>query len=353
MRTDSEVWMRSVFAVVVLGAPLIASACNRGDAQEIRPEETLSVRVTDVTEEDVTTSIVATGTLGPKEEIALAFKVGGVVADIEVDAGAQARAGQTLARLDTREIDAAVTRARSASQKAERDVARAKRLYADSVVTLVQYQDAETAAEVARADLEAAEFNRRYATIVAPGAGVILRRSAEPGELVSPGTEILALGSRRRGSVVRVGLPDRDALRVRKGDSATVRFDAVPDRGFRGIVSEIGAAAQAGTGTYAVEMAVAGVSDLAAGLVGHVEIHPASVMRAAMVPIEALLEADGDAATVFVLNGDATRAVRRRVTIGTLMGDRVAVLNGLDAGARVVIAGAAYLDDGVRVRVVQ
>ena len=67
-----------------------------------------------------------------------------MISRIAVDAGATVAAGQLLAALDPREIDAAVTRAESAAEKAERDLARARRLYTDSVFTLSQFQDAET-----------------------------------------------------------------------------------------------------------------------------------------------------------------------------------------------------------------
>src|SRR5690606_286500 len=139
-----------------------------------------------------------------------------------------------------------------------------------------QLEDTETAAEVARADLASAAFNRRYAVIVAPAAGVVLGRSAESGETVAPGAAVLVFGSRARGSVVRVGLADRDRVRVQVGDAARVRFDALPGRAFDGRVSEIGAAAQAGTGTYAVEIAVPNAQGLASGLIGAVEIRPAA-----------------------------------------------------------------------------
>jgi RND family efflux transporter MFP subunit len=221
------------------------------------------------------------------------------------------------------------------------------------VIALAQLQDAETAAELARADLDAATFNRRYASIVAASAGVILSRSAEPGEMVSPGAEILVLGSRARGTVFRAGLSDRDVVRIAHGDGATVEFDAVPGRTFEGTVTEIGSAARAGTGTYTVEVSIRDGRGLAAGLVGTVRIEPRQGLRATMVPIEAVLEADGDAATVFVLSGDGGTVERRRIRLARLDGGRVAVVAGLAAGERVITEGAAYLDDGAKVRVVQ
>jgi RND family efflux transporter MFP subunit len=344
--------IRIVFPIVALA---VAAACGgpAGASQDPGNGEPVAVRVAPVLAEEVTRPVVATGTLGPKEEIALSFKIGGVVARIAVDAGERVRAGQRLAALDLREIEAAVARAGSAAEKAERDLARARRLYADSVVTLAQLQDAETAADVARADLAAARFDRRYAVILAPADGVVLRRDGEPGETVAPGSPVLVLGSRARGAVVRVGLADRDVIRVRLGDPAVVRFDALPDRRFDGTVTEIGAAAEPGTGTYEVEIAVPGAGALAAGLVGQVEIRPAARSRVFVVPIEAMIEADGDEATVFALSTDGARAERRRVTVAFLAGDRVAVSAGLEDVGAVLTDGAAYLDDGAAVRVIR
>ena len=326
-------------------ALLAACAGARGD--ELPAKNATLVGAARVTLDSVAPPVVATGTLAPKDEIALSFKIGGVVSQVLVDGGSTVRAGTILASLELREIDAAVTRAQSAADKAERDLARAKRLYADSVVTLAQLQDAETGANVARADLETARFNRQYAIIVAPAAGVVLQRQKQPGELVSPGETVLQFGSAARGTVLRVGLADRDVVRVQRGDPATVRFDALPERDFAGTVGEIAAAADPMTGTYRVEVRLPGATGLASGLVGHVEIRPKAVRPVMLVPIEALVEADGSHGIVFVMQGG--RAERREVTIAFLDGAQVALAAGLAAGDQVITTGAAYLENGTAV----
>src|SRR5919108_2826806 len=147
-------------------ASIALAACGGSDGQEVDAVAVpIAVRSAPVTNAMVARPIVAAGTVAPKDEISLSFKIGGVIERIAVDPGDVVRAGQVLAPLDLREIDAGLTKARSAAEKAERDLARARRLYADSVVTLAQLQDAETAAELARADRDAAAFNRRYAVI--------------------------------------------------------------------------------------------------------------------------------------------------------------------------------------------
>lgn len=299
-----------------------------------------------------TSVITATGTFVSRDEIPLGFKIGGVVMRVLVDEGATVQRGQILAALDLREIDAAVAKAQVAADKALRDHGRAQRLAADSVATLAQLQDATSALDAARADLATARMNRDYAVIVAPEAGSILQRLVTPGTTVSPGTPMFVLGGARRGRVLRAGLPDHEALRVNPGDAATVTFAAVPGRTFPGKVVLVGRAADPRTGTYNVEVAITGADALPSGLVGTLQVTVKSTGVASTVPVEALLEADADLATVLTAHRDADgqlRATATRVRIGRLTGDRVAV-NGVADGVFVVARGATMVTPGAVLR---
>jgi len=328
------------------------AACTNSDAKQAAPATVRAVRTVPVVYDSTAQPVTGTGVLAARDEVQLGFKIGGIVAQIAVREGQTVARGQAIATLNLREIDAQVAKATSAAAKAERDAERARSLYRDSVVTLAQMQDATTALEVARADLETARFNRQYATIVAPTGGTVLRRHAEPGELVTPGAAIVTLASGAGGRVFRVGLTDRDLMRVRLGQQATVRFDALPDSTFTGTVREVAAAATAGAGTYAVEIALPAAASLATGLVGRAEIHTSDGERTALVPIAAIVEADGERATVFVVDSTPPRARRVSVAITHVRGDRVGVRGALAGAVNVVSEGSAYLDDGMAVKVV-
>lgn len=341
----------SLILLSLLALPI--NACTNSKAATPVVKAPVAVRVGPVRVERMASPIGATGTLAPKDGVDLSFKVGGVVARVLAEDGARVRKGQLLAALDLGEIDPAVTRAEAAADKADRDFRRVQRLYADSVATLAQLQDAGTARDAALAERDAARFNRTHALIVAPAGGVVLQRFAEPGEVVSPGTPVFAFGSGARGQVVRVGLADRDLVRVRLGDRAEVRFDALPDRVFTGSVTEIGAAADAATGTYGVEVALTGAGQLASGLVASVEIHPRAAAEVALVPIEALVEGNGDRASVYTLDAAGRHAERRAVRLAFIAGDLAAIRSGLEGVRRVVTEGAGRLDAGDIVEVLK
>jgi multidrug efflux system membrane fusion protein len=336
--------------LLVAAATLTACGGSSDDLSTTTDDGVTAVRLAAVTTDTVRVPITATGSVGARDVVTLSFKIGGIVAAIGVDEGDRARRGTVLARLDTREIDALVAKARAALDKALRDSARVARLYTDSVATLAQWQDASTGVAVARADLAAAQVNQEYAVITAPDDGAILKRWVTPGALVSIGAPVLTLGGAGRGIVFRAGLADRDAVRVRVGDSATVRFDAYPGQVWRGRVSQRSAAADPRSGTYAVEVTLQDAGALPDGLVGVLTLQPRDVVTGRVVPLAALLEGDGDQAAVYSVASD--RAVRHAVRVGPFVGaDRVVVL-GLDTVDAVVVAGAPYLTPGAPVRIV-
>jgi RND family efflux transporter MFP subunit len=349
-------------AVAVVVAGLVVSVVVIGCARRHQAEgqagsaPEVLVRTAAVLDTVMAQPVRATGTLTSKEEVPLSFKVGGVVARIEVEEGQSVPAGRRLAVLELPEIDAAVAKAQAGADKADRDLARARALYADSVITRELLENAETGREVASNDLAIARFNLRYATIVAPSAGIVLRRLAEPGQLVGPGTPVLYFGAASKGEVVRVGLTDRDVVRLGVDDPADVTFDAYPGRTWSGRVARLGAAAAPGAGTYEVEIRLdepvtgeTGAAGLASGLVGDVSIRPARAQQVRMVPVLSLLEGDGERAYVWSL--DPAGAPRRHaVRVAFLEGDRAAIREGLEGIDRVVTDGAAYLTESSRVR---
>lgn len=342
---------KHLFLSMLIAVTCAATGCTHSGASAPVADEPVAVKLAPVSIESLALPVIATGTLEPKESATLGFKIGGVVARVLVHEGDRVRKGQLLAALDLGEIEPAVTRARTAAEKADRDCQRAERLYADSVATLEQLQDARSGRDAAKAEYEGTLFNRGYAVITAPSAGVVLHRLVEPGEVLTAGTPVISLGIQSRGQVLRAGLSDRDLVRVRLGDRAAVRFDAMPGRVFEGRVSEIAAAADPTTGTYGIEVSLPGASGLPSGFVGTVEVRPRGATPLAMVPVESVLEANGDAGVVYTVGADGKRAERRAVQLAFLAGERVAIRSGLEGVRMVVTEGADRLDAGDRVEV--
>lgn len=344
--------MNSRLLPVGLIALLVVAGC-RSNAQPVQTTPPTPVRIAQVTRQARTVPIRTSGRLAPKTQMQLSFKIGGLIDRFLVDEGSRVRAGRLLARLDMAEIDAQMQQAQSSFAKAERDAARMEALYRDSVATLEQLQNTQTAMEVTQSSLRIARFNRRHAEIYAPADGHVLRRLAEVHELVTPGEAVLVFGA-AQGWVVRVGLSDRDVVKLRANDKAELHFDAYPDQAFEGWVSEIAEAADPTGGTFEVEVSVADATALLkAGFIARVDLFPSDAEPLFIIPIEALVEGDGREGIVYAVSDTAHIARRTPIRIAQILDDEIAVTAGMESATAVVIDGAPYLADGARIEVVR
>ena len=219
----------------------------------------------------------------------------------------------------------------------------------------MQLDNLQTAAQAARAQLSQAQFASQTAEINAQANGVVLKRFAQAGEVVSPGQPIVLIGSQSSGFVMKASLADRQAVHVRMGTNAQVEFDALPGVKWPGKVIELSQAADPATGTYGVLVALdTGAHknvNLLSGMQGRAQIEPANFSGTrSYVPIEAVVEGDNKAAWIYTLEADST-VKRQPVQVAFINGDRIALINDLPEGTRVVSTGAAYLLDGETVKV--
>ena len=310
----------------------------------------VAVRTAAVTRGPVARPVRGTGMLRLKSEVDLSFKVGGVVTAVLVEEGAAVKKGQLLARVDPTEVEAALRQAKEGQTKADRDLERVRRLHALGAVPIAELQNAETGASMARASVDAAGFNAQRSAIFAPDDGRIDRRMIEPGEVAAAGRPAFHMSGRSKGAVVRLGLTDRDVLRIHDGDVARVVLDAWPDLELAAKVTQIATTESKGSGTFDVEVRLDTLPEgLLSGLTAKIEIRHEETVSA-VVPVGALVDGHGDSASVFVIDGDHARKTPVRVAF--LQGDRAALLSGLESTAAVVESGAAQLEDGSRVRLV-
>ncbi|WP_345270695.1 efflux RND transporter periplasmic adaptor subunit [Nibrella viscosa] len=291
--------------------------------------------------------VVASGLVSSSEEARLSFKIGGIINKVYVKEGQFVRKGQLLATLDLTEINAQVGQAQFATDKAERDLARVKALYADTAATLEQLQNATTGTNLAKQSLTIAQFNRNYAQIHSTVDGTVTRKLMNEGELASVGAPVFMISSNRQSDwVVRVGVSDKDWARLKPGDRATVMLDAYPDQTFTGTVSKLAQAADPMNKLYEIEVRInPGAARFAPGLFAKVKLQPAQSRSYAVVPIEAIVEGNGKEASVYVLADDKKHVRKLPIQIGFIDGATVLVTGGIATNTAVVTAGSAYLTE--------
>jgi multidrug efflux pump subunit AcrA (membrane-fusion protein) len=159
--------MRQI-ALYTVSMLILLSGCSRADQKEISENKAVRVRTQTVEYREYKVAVRATGLLSTATEMKLSFKTGGIIGQLNVREGTSVRKGEVLVELDLSEVKAQVNQAHIGLEKARRDLSRAENLYQDSVVTLEVYQNAESAWEVARSQVQIADFNLEHSRIKAP-----------------------------------------------------------------------------------------------------------------------------------------------------------------------------------------
>lgn len=338
-----------LFIPLILGS--LVFSCKTKDKKETKAIiQTQSVEVATVERQNLLDQITASGVLASKTEIKLAFKTGGMIKKVYVTDGQFVKAGQLLAELDMSEIDAQVNQANIGFQKAKRDFERVKKLYDDEAATQTNLQDATSGMEMATQTVKAAQFNQKLSRIYAPVSGKILRKIAEQGELIVPFSPAFILGTGTDAFVVNVGLADKDIVKLKIGDQASITLDAYPNENFTAKISQIAQTINPSTGTYEVELEmVSNGKKLISGFVAKASIHPSTSNSSLVIPISALVEADGKKAFVFVFNSSNSVVSKRPISIGKIVGSKVELLDGLEQDEQVVTLGSGFISDGEKV----
>lgn len=330
----------------IIGTLLLFLWSCRQPAPEHTIGDATRVRVVEVRPDRISLPVIASGLVVPAQEIKLAFKTGGIIAGIYATEGTRVRRGDLLATLNLTEVEAQVQQYTNGYEKALRDYNRAKNLFADSVATLEQLQNAETALNVSKAGLDAALFNLEHSRIVAPEQGTILKQLAEANEVIAPGYPVFLFGSSGSGWKIRAGLSDRDFVRISPGDSARATTDAYPGTIFKAVVNQISEAANPLTGTYEIELNLLSVRHkLAAGFVVDLEIFPGQADSCIYIPVQALVEMDGSSGYVYRVN-DSMKAEKVKVNIVRIVQSSLAAISDPDLSGRIITEGATYVSDG-------
>lgn len=328
---------------------LVMHACSSAESSSPLPTAHAPIPVTllPLHQEKVQEPIIASGQFTTDDETILSFKTGGIIQQVLVNEGDFVRKGQLLARLDLTEVNAQLSQAELAFEKAARDFERTRNLYHDSVATLEQFQDARTARSLAEQQLTTARFNQGFSEIRAVADGYVLKKYVNAGQLVSPGTEILRTnGAGQSLWTFRAAVSDKEWSRVKAGDSAMIVTDAAAGKSIPARIARKSEGADLLTGAFGLELKVEekGDQQLASGLFGTATIIPSSTSTLWSIPHEALLDGNGNKGWVFITENRKT-AHKVPVTIASVGRDRVYISNGLEGARFLITEGSAYLSD--------
>lgn len=271
------------------------------------------------------------------------------VRELGVEEGDRVSRNQLLARLQDDEQKIALAKVESQLARAQREYERQKRLYASELISEEAFNQATYEIDQLELALDEAQQALAYTEVRAPIAGTITQRWINLGDHVTinqPLFEIVDFDS----IVARVFVPEKELIRLARGQLARVSAPALGGRTFRGKIERLAPVIDPGSGTLKVTVDVLETGGLRPGMYVEVHLVTETVADALLVPKRALVY-DQDQLFVYRLRDD--RSVER-LPVRPRLEDREFVVPaaGFAAGDRLVVAGQAGLKDGARVRLV-
>lgn len=334
--------------VIVLTGFLLFSC---GQEEKKQAEDFVPIKTAKVYKASLVKPITTSGKVEASLESKLSFKVPGIITSINYDEGDVVEKGQVIASLNLAEVNANVIKAKQGYEKAKRDFERVKNLYEDEVVTLEQYQNSETALEVAKSDLEIGNFNLEHSVIKAPSKGTILKKFVNENEIIKAGYPVVTFGSDKGNWKITAAVSDQNLVKISMDDSASVSFDAIKDSDIPGNITMISKAANPYNGSYKIEIGLSKTNtNIASGMIANVKIFPESDHLYYFIPIESLIEANENTGYVFILKG--TSVQKKKVKIKAVIDDKVAIEEGLEGIGEVVSSGSGYLTENSKIKIV-
>ena len=342
------------------------------------PDVEIPVKVLRVKEVQLARVIDLDGELQPLNETEIISQLPGIVKEIRYKAGDTVKAGAVVATIQSKELmerlranEAAVKEAEDDLREkekgigsAEKELAHARELVQRDLIARRAVDDAEAAANLARAEKEVAEAQlaqrksmlaqARYllnlTRLVAPFGGVVTRRWVEPGGSVSPSMAILSIADSDTMRVA-VRLTAKDAALVHPGMAVRLRMAAFPGREFAGKLAQISTSSEATDKVATAEIHLPNPDGLLKPEMKAVlslavdETHPAL-----LVPKGSVSDFQGKN---YLYTVSAGKAERKAVTKGLEQDNEVVIISGLEEGEFVIVAGLEKLRPGSRVRVLK
>ncbi len=336
MKTVNALPLTTVGAMLVLLA-----GCNRpATPSKSDSLPALDVRVQPAGNKPGVATEEVVGTVRARLRAVIEAKVSGRIEKLPVVPGQNVKAGELLAELNAREIQARVDQARAVRQQADADLKRFTTLWEQKILSQAEYDSAQSKFRVADAAALEAESLLEYTRVLAPFDGVITRKYVDVGDLASPGKPLLEMED-ARALRLEADVPEAVAGRINLGDRLPVQIAAL-ETNLEGVVSEIAPAADPGSRTFLVKLDLPPTPNLRAGQFGRLTM-PVGRTSALRVPATAVVQR-GQMELVFVV--DNGRAALRIVKTGKRVADDVEIVSGISAGESVVVDGANRLRDG-------
>ncbi|HSW07688.1 efflux RND transporter periplasmic adaptor subunit [Aquabacterium sp.] len=322
-----------------------SAAASRGPAGAGGPVAVEVGRAERVRLED---DALAVGSLRSNQGVMLRPEVSGRILKLGFADGQRVKRGQPLVQLDDALQHAQLLQAQAQASIARTNLQRNRELVAQNFVSQSVVDQAQATLEVAAAQVTLAQAQLQRMKVTAPFDGIVGIRNVNIGDYVKDGADLVQVED--VSSVwVDFRLPERNLAQLKPGQVVSVNLDALPGKAYTARVEAVDSQLDASGRSLLVRAKLANTAgDLRSGMFARARIVFAVREAAIMVPEEALVPLGNQQYLIKVVDGpnNSKQSERIEARIGARRAGRVEILEGLQAGDVLVIAGQTRLMRG-------
>jgi membrane fusion protein, multidrug efflux system len=314
--------------------------------------EPVRVEVKRVTQADARECLAYSGTIEESETIPLSFSSIGTVSQVLVSEGDAVSKGRLLATLDTASFRNAYEMAHATELQAEDAYKRLTPMHENGSLPEVKYVEVKTGMQQARAAAAIAKKSLDDCNLVATTAGIVGKRSIQPGMVALPNVTSITLVKISK-VYAKVSVPENEISTIKKGDRAAIIIGALGAHEYSGAVEEIGVLADPLVHTYKIKIGIANTDRvIKPGMICNVTLEQIGATHGLVVPARSVMVDETGRNFVYTVDSASAKAVKREVQTGDLMNSGIEILDGIQANDRVVVAGQHKLVDNASIKIV-
>lgn len=314
-------------------------------------EQALPVLVGPVGRGEIEAAISAASTIEAERQVTVHAESTGRILSLSVEEGDTVKKGQLIARIRYEAQSSGLDRAESSLEEARSDYENLKSLYARNAVSKEELDAARVAYNNAQLDVRDRRRDVANTRVVIPFSGTVTERFVNEGAYIASGQQLVSVVD-FDSLVARVFIPEKELDRIKVGQPASIVGKAARGRKGVGTVKRIAPIVDATTGTVKLTVSLppelaGGDNGFLPGMYAEVTLTTEKHEDAVLVPKQAVVY-DEEQAFVFVTDG--SRVKRVGVKPGFSDGERTEILEGVQPGTEIVVAGQSGLKDGALIR---
>lgn len=341
---------KSINYTLLLTLLFALNACGSSDENSENDttsrERVVAVETLDVDKITFTDHIRINGNVSALEDAIVSAETGGQVLFV-AESGTIVRKGDVILRIDDRQLRAGYDAAKTGYELALDVYNRQAALYADSVISTLQYLQSKAQRDQAAAQLASIDKQLSDARLKAPFSGRIEGKLTSVGQFVAPGMPVVRLVNTSKIKVTG-GVPERYSGVITTNSTVNVKFRnyTIGDRASK--ISFAGNLINPDSRTFPIEITLDNPGNtIKPKMIADLQIVRAQRENSIVIPRTALVRDElGHSVYVVNSNGESQRAALRYVEISLISGDFVIIGSGVSAGDQIIIAGLTSLNDG-------